>query len=114
MVSYSHVILKTKQNKEKTPQNKTEPTRPLLLTAWIEFREMQLLFLQSEKLQEKAKSVYFSQGDLLLKPNNEKAVDSTAMCFITDYNLGKGLIFLSCVCAMPNKIEQNSCDSMLY
>lgn len=84
MVSDSHAILKKKPNTKTNPNPHNQTL--ILLTAWIEFKEMQLLFLQSEKYQEKAKSVFIPlRGDLLLKPNNDKAVDSTATCFITDY-----------------------------
>lgn len=39
-----------------------------------------MLFLQSEEITRKGKiCLYSSQEDLFLKPNNEKAVDSTAI-----------------------------------
>lgn len=80
-------MLPKKQNKtKKTHQNTTEPTQPPPFNSMDRIQRDAIAVSAVWEITRKGKiCLYFSQGDLLLKPNNEKAVDSTAMCFITDY-----------------------------
>lgn len=71
----------------KTPkQNQTHTTTPPAFNSMDRIQRDAIAVSAVWEITRKGKiCLYFSQEDLLLKPNNEKAVDSRAICFITDY-----------------------------